>query len=224
MSNGTLLVSGSLNNEGENFAVNDGHAFGAFYDGSDTPQIGSLTLGQGQGATLVFTNLSSTTAAAFQADYVYLNGHCTLRIEDAINLSAGNEYPLIQLGGAMVTNSGNGFSLTLPGGVSGFLTNDPSILPGYASLALIVTAIVPYTPPVTFTGVTLSGTSLVLSATGGKPGDQVTVLSTTNLTLPLAQWTTVTVGNYDGSGNFTYTVNGAVGSGVSQQFYILQGQ
>ena len=224
VSNGTLLVSGSLNNEGENFAVNDGHAFGAFYDGSDTPQIGSLTLGQGQGATLVFTNLSSTTAAAFQADYVYLNGHCTLRIQDAINLSAGNEYPLIQLGGAMVTNSGNGFSLTLPGGVSGFLTNDPSILPGYASLALVVTAIVPYTPPVTFTGVTLSGTSLVLSATGGKPGDQVTVLSTTNLTLPLAQWTTVTVGNYDGSGNFTYTVNGALGSGVSQQFYILQGQ
>ena len=70
----------------------------------------------------------------------------------------------------------------------------------------------------------IAGNNLVLNASGGIAGDPVTVLSTTNLTLPLAQWTTVTQGNYDGNGNFTFTVSGALNSGLKQQFYILQGQ
>jgi autotransporter-associated beta strand protein len=224
VSNGTLLISGVLDNPNESFAVNDGHAFGAYYNGSATPQIGSVTLGQSAGSALVFTNLSSTSAAAFHADYLYLNGTCPLKVEDAANMSAGSEYPLAQIGGAIVTNSGSGFSLSLPPGVSGTLVHDISIIPGYTTLALNVTSIVPYTPPVTFTGVTVSGHNLVLSATGGTPGDPVTVLGSTSLTLPVAQWTTVATGNYDGNGNFTYTVTGALNSGLSQQFYRLQGQ
>ena len=224
VSNGTLLVSGALNNSAENFAVNDGQAFGAYFDGSDTPQIGTLTLGQTSGATLLFTNLSSTTAAAFHADYVNLNGHCNLKVADAVNLTAGSEYPLCELGGGIITNSGGSLSLTLPPGVTGNLTNDYTIIPGYITLALNVTSIVPYVPPVVIGPPVVSGHDLILNASGGTPGDPVTVLSTTNLTLPLAQWTTITTGNYDGNGNFSYTVTGALSSGVPHQFYILQGQ
>jgi hypothetical protein len=79
------------------------------------------------------------------------------------------------------------------------------------------------TPP-SFSGITTSGNNLVLQATGGVANGPITVLSTTNLTLPLAQWTTVTSGNYDGNGNFTYTVSGALNSGFPQQFYIIKGQ
>jgi hypothetical protein len=50
------------------------------------------------------------------------------------------------------------------------------------------------------------------------------VLSTTNLTLPLAQWTTVTNGYCDGNGDFDYTVPGALSSGLPQQFYLLEAQ
>jgi autotransporter-associated beta strand protein len=224
VSNGTLLVSGSLNNASENFAVNDGKAFGAYYNGSTTPEVGSITLGQSSGSTLVFTNLSSTGAAAFHADYLYLNGRCNVNVKDAANLSAGNEYPLIQISGSIVTNGGNGFTLSLPPGVSGTLTNDSSILSGYSTLALVVTSIVPYTPPVVFSTPVVSGNSFVLSATGGNPGDPVTLLSSTNVALPLAQWITVTSGNYDGSGHFSYTNTGVLNSGLRQQFYILQGQ
>jgi len=224
VSNGTLLISGALDNASENFAVNDGKAFGAFYNGSTTPQVGTITLGQSSGSTLVFTNLSSTSAAAIHADYIYLNGHCTVKLTDTINMTAGNEYPLIEIGGGIITNSGNGFSLSLPIGVTATLTNDPSIIPGFTTLALNVTSIVPYTPPVIFTGVKISGNDLVLTATGGNAGDAVTVLTTTNLTLPMAQWSTVTTGNYDGNGNFSYTVTGALGSGLPQQYYRLQGQ
>jgi autotransporter-associated beta strand protein len=224
VSNGTLLVSGALNNSGENFAVNDGKSFGAFYNGSATPQIGNLTLGQSSGSTLVFTNLSSTGAAAFQADYLYLNGRCNVNVEDVANLSAGNEYPLIEVNGSIVTNSGNGLSLSLPSGVSGTLTNDSSIISGYSTLALIVTGIVPYTPPIVFSKPVVSGNNLIFSATGGNPGDTVTLLSSTNVALPLAQWTTVTTGNYDGNGDFSYTNTGVLNSGIQQQFYILQGR
>ncbi len=224
VSNGTLLISGALNNSAENFAVNDGRAFGAYFDGSDTPQIGTLTLGQATGASLLFSNLSSTTLAAFHADYMDLNGHCNLKVADAVNLTAGNEYPLIELGGGIITNSGGGFSLTLPPGVTGNLTNDFNIIPGYLTLALNVTSIVPFTPPVVLGPPVVAGNNLVLNASGGIAGDPVTVLSTTNLTLPLAQWTTVAQGNYDASGNYTYTVTGALNSGLKQQFYILQGQ
>ena len=153
-----------------------------------------------------------------------MNGNCTVRIEDAANLSAGNEYPLLELGGSIVTNSGHGLSLSLPPGVTGTLTNDFGIIPGAVTLALNITSIVPYTPPVVIGVPVVSGNSLLLSASGGNPGDPVTVLSTTNLTLPLIQWTTVTTGNYDGNGNFNYTVSGALNSGLPQQFYILSGQ
>jgi len=76
--------------------------------------------------------------------------------------------------------------------------------------------------PLSFSGITASGHDLVLNAQGGTPGAPVTVLSTTNLTLPLAQWITVTTGNFDGNGNFSYTVSGALSSGLKQQFYQLQ--
>ena len=223
VSNGTLLVSGPLNNESESFAVNDGNGFGALYDGT-TPVIGNLTLGNQNGSTrLIFTNLSSTTSAALAADYLYLNGPSTIKVLDAVNLTAPNEYPLVQVAGRIVTNSGAGFSLSLPGGVSGMLTNDLGIIPGYSTLALIVTSVVPYTPPSTITGIALSGNNLVLNATGGTANSPVNVLTTTNLTLPLAQWTTNSTPSFDGNGNLiNYTIPGALSPAVPRQFYMLQ--
>jgi len=218
VSNGTLLVSGLLNNSSENVFVNDGQGFGSLYDGSDTATIGSLTLGNNSGGTtLLFTNVTSTSAALVDAQAVALNGPSKVKIADAVNLTTPGEYPLLAYT-SIITNSGPGFSLALPAGLKATLTNDTTI----SSLALNVISYSP--PPPVFGPVVVSGNNLVLSASGGNPGDPVTVLSSTNLTLPLAQWTTVTTGNYDGNGNFTYTVTGALNSGNKQEFYRLQGQ
>jgi len=78
--------------------------------------------------------------------------------------------------------------------------------------------------PPSFSGVTVSGHDLVLQATGGTAGGPITVLGTTNLTLPLTKWTTVTTGSFDGNGNFSYTVSGALSSGLKQQFFIFENQ
>jgi autotransporter-associated beta strand protein len=223
ISNGTLFISGALNNPAENFLINDGESFGGYYNGT-TPQIGNLTLGNHSGGTtLMFTNTTSTSAALFHAGFVYLNGNCTIKITDAVNLAAHNEYPLLQIGGLLVTNRGAGFNLLLPGGVTATLTNDPSIIPGYSTLALLVTSIIPYSAPLSISSIIVSGSDLVLNATGGIPGATVNVLSTTNLALPLIQWTTNSTASFDGNGNLiNYTIPGVLSSGLPAQFYLLQ--
>ena len=44
---------------------------------------------------------------------------------------------------------------------------------------------------------------LIFNATGGGASEPFAILTSTNLLLPAAQWTTVTTGNFDGSGNLT---------------------
>lgn len=51
-----------------------------------------------------------------------------------------------------------------------------------------------------------SSGSITLSAANGLPNGPVTVLSSTNLALPVADWTVVTTGNFDQSGNYTTPV------------------
>jgi fibronectin-binding autotransporter adhesin len=68
---------------------------------------------------------------------------------------------------------------------------------------------------------TLSSGFITLNATG-LAGGPVSVLSSTNLTAPLATWTTVVSGNYDGFGNFTTPLT--VDPTIPNQFFILQAQ
>jgi hypothetical protein len=70
----------------------------------------------------------------------------------------------------------------------------------------------------------LAGTNLVINAANGVAGGTYTVLMSTNVALPLGQWTPVATNVLTGSGNFTITATNAVSPGASQQFYILQTQ
>jgi hypothetical protein len=60
---------------------------------------------------------------------------------------------------------------------------------------------------------------LTFNATNGAVDGSYVLLTSTNLTLPLNQWTVAATGNFDGSGNLTgLNVTNSVGP---QQFYIL---
>jgi hypothetical protein len=72
--------------------------------------------------------------------------------------------------------------------------------------------------------VSLSGTNLVLNATNGQSGGTYFVLMSTNLSLPLSQWTPVATNVLSVSGNFTITANNTVNRNVPQRFYILEEQ
>jgi PKD repeat protein len=65
------------------------------------------------------------------------------------------------------------------------------------------------------------GTNLVLNGTNGQSGGTYYVLTTTNIALPLTQWTRLATNLMTTSGNFTITVTNTVNPAASQQFYTL---
>ena len=62
--------------------------------------------------------------------------------------------------------------------------------------------------------------SFILSGTGGGSNGAYYVLTTTNLTLPLTNWTYIATNQFDNLGGFIFT--NVAQTNAPQQFYILQ--
>ncbi len=77
------------------------------------------------------------------------------------------------------------------------------------------------TPIPHFTGISLSGTTLHLSATNGANGGQYVLLGTTNVALPLSQWTPILTNSFDGGGNLNLSTN-ILNPVVSLEFFRLK--
>ena len=71
------------------------------------------------------------------------------------------------------------------------------------------------------TGLSLSGTNLVVNGINGLAGLTYGVLMSTNLAQPLSQWTPVATNTLNADGNFTITATNAVTPNAAQRFYIL---
>jgi hypothetical protein len=71
-------------------------------------------------------------------------------------------------------------------------------------------------------GTSVSGTDLVITGSNGVAGGAYWVWASTNLTLPLAQWTPVATNVLGTDGGFTLTVTNAVNIACPQRFFILQ--
>ncbi|HTX20901.1 MAG TPA: hypothetical protein VMD27_03420, partial [Candidatus Aquilonibacter sp.] len=65
------------------------------------------------------------------------------------------------------------------------------------------------------------GNQLVLSGAGGKPNGTYYVLGSTNLALPLADWTAIATNAFDANGNFNFT--NPMDASV-QEFFLIQVQ
>jgi hypothetical protein len=70
------------------------------------------------------------------------------------------------------------------------------------------------------TNILLNGTSLVLSGTNGYTSGVFYVLSSTNLTLPRANWTRVSTNDFVAGGSFSVT--NTVTPDAPQSFYTIQ--
>jgi hypothetical protein len=77
-------------------------------------------------------------------------------------------------------------------------------------------------PSPQITELSLSGTTLSMTAINGAVGGSWTLLQSADVTVPLARWTTVTSGTFDGSGQlFTNLLNVATNA---RQFFVLRVQ
>jgi len=158
--------------------------------------------------------VGSANLAAIVATNVTTGATTTINIGSVVNVSGTVDLPLISyVGGTDPTT--NSLALgTLPAGYTGSLVDDTA----NNSIDLSITLSVLPTPHIT--GISVSGTTLTISATNGANGGQYVLLGTTNLTLPLSQWTPILTNNFNGSGNLNLSTN-IINPAVPHQFYIL---
>jgi len=56
-----------------------------------------------------------------------------------------------------------------------------------------------------FTNISLSGTNLILAGTGGTSNAPYTVLTATNVALPLSNWVSLVTNQFGAGGEFSFT-------------------
>ena len=179
--------------------------------------LGTLTvsndLSQASGSTTYFQVQHSplTNSALRVVGTVSQGGTLTVSNSGVAPFAAGDSFKLFAATGF----SGAFSSFNLP-------ALDGGLFWSTTRLAVDGTLGVVSTNPPAMGSVALSGGNLVLQGTNGTPNWAYTVLSSTNLTLPLAQWTATATNFFDAGGNFTWT--NSSGTTGSQQFYTIQVQ
>ncbi|HUE36912.1 MAG TPA: hypothetical protein VMO20_05935, partial [Candidatus Acidoferrum sp.] len=141
--------------------------------------------------TLSVAGLPAGTGATFNSNSIAGTWASALTIIPSNSVAPGN-YPL-------TINA-----------VDGNLTNS-------ANVNLSVVAL---TPP-KFGTVQFSGNNLVLSGTNGPFGGTYYVLTTTNLALPIAQWTVLYTNSFNAGGGFSFTNPVPA---APQQYFMLKAQ
>jgi hypothetical protein len=247
---GTVNVNGAatlvVNNicaMGMNTGTGGGTPSGTLNVNGGTVQAAGITAGSGASAinlntgTLVLTNNAGAPGAAIRtfactnatlhlnlngasivtnivAANLTANGVNTIVIDSAVNLGGTITFPLISytsFNGSVAANFAKG---ALPPGFSASLVND-SVL---NRIDLVIAPSTTVTPG--FGAFSLSGSNLIFSGSNGLAKGTYYVLASTNLALPLAQWTPVATNVFDSSGNFNFS--NVLNPNLPGQFYLLQ--
>jgi autotransporter-associated beta strand protein len=208
----TLASGQSLTGSGNvrgTLVVNSGATLSPGHSVGTVAATTNITL---NGQTLMDIDAGAVTNDQIIASNI-LSGTGTL-VVTKINgtLAAGQKYQLFRAG-TLSTAFGTVTLPTLTGGLT--WTNKINI---DGSIQVLSPAI---TPPAAITGINFTGNNLVLNATNGLPGGTFHVLASTNVALAISNWTVITNGVFDGSGNLVnFTVINAVSG--PQRFYLLQ--
>ncbi len=88
-------------------------------------------------------------------------------------------------------------------------------------LPVVADYTIPLPAPV-ISNFSLAGTNLVFSVANCITGGVFTVLASTNISLPLTNWTALAITNIAAGGSFTLTATNAVNPAAPGQFYLLQ--
>ncbi len=188
----------------------------------------SMTVGDAFGAnpiTLAASILADNTSLTVPGSTVFnftlgtnsaeVTAQGNLTLNNTLNISAGGgfgagTYTLFTYAGSFFGTPVLG---TTPPGFTYSLTNPPGLI------QLLVRAPAPPSPP-SFGSISATANGLVMSGTGGTTNGTFYVLVSTNIALPLNQWTPVATNLFDGSGHFIFT--NAVVPNRPLAFYLLQ--
>lgn len=226
VSAGTLLVnntSGSGTGTGS-VAINSGGTLGGSGTISGAVTVasgGTLALGL---STLTMNNglsLAGNVTVSLNKSLTPSNG--TAVVSGTLTRTGTGSVTVTNLGPALIAGdtfqlfsqavSGGG-TMTISGGGTGVVWTNNLAANGTISV-LSVTLPTPH-----ITQVQISSGNIILSGTNGPANGTYYVLSSTNVTLPLNQWTSLSTNSFNASGQFSVT--NAITPGLSQQFFSLE--
>jgi len=193
--------------------------------GNATAPLGTLTLaslGTPDNSATLLSLPARTNSAGITVTALNLDGLDTttnvINIESVGPVGAVPvELPLIKYGSLNLLSGGT-FNVglgTLPSGYTGYLTNDTTIDP---AIALVLTTALHPQPRITAFSLQ-SATNLTVSGVNGFANVTYSVVASTNVALPLANWTSVGTGIFGPDGSFSFA---ASVTAVPQQFFRLQ--
>jgi autotransporter-associated beta strand protein len=222
LSNGTLLVNGSiagmLTAKGGKLGGSGG------IGGAATINFGA-TLAPGNAiGTLTFSNsltLASGSTNVFEISSAPATNDAAIVLGALVN---GGTLIVTNIGGTAPA-PGDSFKLFDAASYAGSfaVVSLPALNSGLAwNKAALATAgvitVVSNTPP-GIGSIKFTGSTFVFSGSNGVPGNPYYVIATTNLALPLTNWTRLATNVFDTGGNFGWT--NSFNAGASQFFYSL---
>ncbi len=252
ISQGILALAAGVNGDASiYYTTNIFIASGAILDvsGNSSPTL-ALTAGQNlEGSGTINGSLDNTgggvispgeganTGALTATNQINLGGTLIVKLNTSAPLTSDQLTAptiLLESGSIIVTNVGPGLRpgdafVLFNGAVSGtvgsvtlpnpnYYTWDTSQLAVNGTIKLAAIA-KPSISNINTAG--LSGGVIVINGSGATNGP-VNILETTNVALPLTDWTSVFTGAFDGNGNLSATVT--VNPAQPQQFFLLQAQ
>jgi hypothetical protein len=174
----------------------------------------------------VLTTTNNTLPASTTQNFCLGANSSTIAVTG--NLTLNSTINIAAAGGFTATN----YTLfTYTGSLSGqpVLGATPAGFEGYTySLSTntakkVVLVVSPPSPPgFSKASFVSSNGNLILSGTGGVTNGAYNVLASTNIALPLNQWTSIATNQFTSNGNFIFTITNAVPTNVPQRFFLLQ--
>ena len=209
--NGTLAANRILNGGG-NARITLTNATLFLTNGAGVPSRGITTFNL-TNSTLHVTLDGNSVGTNMVVTNLIASGISLIAIDSVSNVASTINFPLFSY--ALLVGSVTNFSLgPLPPDLTGQLIDNTE----NKTIDLRITHSVVSTPAIS--SLTLSLADLIVSGTNGVPNWSYYLLASTNVALPLTNWTPVATGLFDGTGNFRLT--NSLDLNVSQRFYLLQ--
>ncbi|HWY31695.1 MAG TPA: RICIN domain-containing protein, partial [Candidatus Acidoferrum sp.] len=161
---------------------------------------------------------------------MYYGGNASSVTQIGANSSAGRSVNLDSAASLTLGNRGTDFWRNFDGwledfriyngaGNSNFVENVRATLAPLPGQQPHVVFAPPSQPQIT--GIGLNGATLTISAANASPGTTYHLLSSTNMALPLSQWTPLLTNVFDANGNLKLSTN-IIDSSDARRFYILR--
>jgi autotransporter-associated beta strand protein len=191
-----------------------------------SPAGTNITIGITAGTNSVGTLAAANNVTLSGTTVIKLDGSGSNDvIQAAANITYGGTLNLVNVSGLPMA-SGNSFQVFSAASYTSSFAHITPATPGpglawnttQLNAGLITVTVAPSQPVISNTKVL--GGNLIFGGTNGSPLAGYSVLTTTNITTPLANWTLSSTGSFDSSGAFSVT--NTISAGSAQRFYMIR--